>query len=459
MKAITRILAILLLVSGITFRVDASSSRTDDVVIGVAMQGQQIVVAGTTRAAEGAPGDLFVLRYDYDGSPDTTFGPKRDGKVVFDLGGDDNAVGVVVTGARILVAATSRAAKDADSDIAVARFSWDGNPDKGFGRDNSGKVITDVATVSNPNAARSEDTAANLDAWVRDENSPSDSLALVAGTTRATAESAGDAVLVRYDVNGHLDTSFGARNGVITTDYGADDHAAGVLLQNSGSIVVVGGTKVSTEATEMLVLATHFDSGALDKRFGGAGTGIAISGDSEIPGSGVVLGLMKTEEIVIVGVRDDDLSVSRYISAGKLSGQLDPRFGTKGKVRTDLVVDGKSGLDSAGGVVLDNTDRVLVVSTTRISKEAPGRLTVVRYNADGRLHTDLAKKGYLVDLAIPGDTEGTGVLADSSAQIVAVGTTRAPGSADRDVLVARYRFTGDPDPGFNKTGRIVTNIG
>lgn len=173
-----------------------------------------------------------------------------------------------------------------------------------------------------------------------------------------------------------------------------------------------------------------------------------------------MLGIMSSDNIVIVGVHNNDLSVSRYLSVGPQAGALDPGFGGTGKVRTDMIVDGRSGVESAGGVVIDSTDHVVVVGTTRATdKEAPGRLTVTRYKIDGTLDPDLNEpKGYLVDLEIAGDTEGAGVDTTEVGQIVAVGTTRKTKDADRDVLVARYLYTGTPDTAFNKTGRAVTNI-
>jgi uncharacterized delta-60 repeat protein len=82
----------------------------------VAIQGDgKIVAAGDTSS------DFALVRYNTNGSLDTTFG--GDGKVTTDFGGSyDFAEGIAIRGDRRLVAVGCTSCSGASSDFAVARY-------------------------------------------------------------------------------------------------------------------------------------------------------------------------------------------------------------------------------------------------------------------------------------------------------------------------------------------------
>jgi hypothetical protein len=57
----------------------------------------------------------------------------------------------------------------------------------------------------------------------------------------ANRSAAGDFAVARLNANGALDASFGSA-GVATVDFGGDDDADAIIVQETGEILVVGTT-------------------------------------------------------------------------------------------------------------------------------------------------------------------------------------------------------------------------
>src|SRR5262245_22188304 len=106
-----------------------------------------------------------------------------------------------------------------------------------------------------------------------------------------------DIAVVRYDTDGSLDTSFGGGDGIVVTDVNGDDAAYSVAIQTDQKIVVGGTIDGFTQA----VLLRYDTAGTLDTSFGG-GDGIttttigdgaiffdlAIQGDGSIVAAGAM---------------------------------------------------------------------------------------------------------------------------------------------------------------------------
>jgi uncharacterized delta-60 repeat protein len=101
----------------------------------------RIVVAGYTNSATGGTNDFGVLRYNTDGSLDTSFGVA--GKVTTDFGGNHDYGNDVAlqTDGKIVVAGQGFGPNNTTgSDFVMARYNVDGSLDGTFGT--GGKVIT-----------------------------------------------------------------------------------------------------------------------------------------------------------------------------------------------------------------------------------------------------------------------------------------------------------------------------
>ena len=90
--------------------------------------------------------DISLVRYDTNGNPDATFG--NNGIVITDLGGFDNAFSVALQAdSKIVVSGNTGAA--GFTQTAVLRYNTNGSPDTTFGPTLKGNVIIQLAGPSN----------------------------------------------------------------------------------------------------------------------------------------------------------------------------------------------------------------------------------------------------------------------------------------------------------------------
>ncbi len=234
----------------------------------------KIVAAG---AADNATDrDFAVVRYESNGTLDTSF--NGTGKVMTPIGtsGDvGNAVALQADG-KIVVAGTSSIGSD--TDFAVVRYRTDGTLDPLF--NGTGKVTVSIG------AAGDDATGVAVQANGR---------IVVAGTS-AAAVGAEDIALVRLLPDGSLDTSFDG--GRVTTSISTNrDFIYGMALQSDGKILVAGGTDEGSDTG--FAILRYLPTGLLDLNFsefgialvdfglGSRARAIALQGDGKIVAAGL----------------------------------------------------------------------------------------------------------------------------------------------------------------------------
>lgn len=203
---------------------------SDDDVRGLAIQSDgKIVVAGS---ADSTIGNAALARYLPDGSLDPTFG--ANGTALSDIG-TDVVNGVAITpGGTILIAGTRGGPNG--SDVIVASFAPNGVPNRGFGQ--GGVADADLSGHDDFGNDLVLDAHGNI---------------VVVGTSGAPCASpdcsasppppAGpDMALVRFKPDGTLDTSF-ANRGILTADFhDAGDTGDALAIDSKGRIVAAGST-------------------------------------------------------------------------------------------------------------------------------------------------------------------------------------------------------------------------
>jgi uncharacterized delta-60 repeat protein len=307
---------------------------------GVALQADAKIVVGNDGFA--------AARYNSDGSFDTSFG--TGGSVPALETGGSLAYGVVVEPDGKIVAS------GASGNFGLARFDSGGNLDPSFG-------IGGQATASFGGSA--------IDA--HSLVAQPDGKLLVAGSVE-TAEGE-DFALVRYNIDGSLDATFGT-GGKVTRDFSEDDEISGVALQADGKIVVAGTT------TAAGVLVRYNANGSIDSSFGIGGK-VTTDAASSVERPEIVT-IQSDGKIVVAGYSfvsgsKTDFALARYNS----NGSLDSSFGSGGKVLTDIGAI----TDDPTSIVIQPDGKILVVGTSGPIGAGPSDLGLVRYNSDGSLDT------------------------------------------------------------------------
>jgi uncharacterized delta-60 repeat protein len=309
----------------------------------------KIVVAG--EATVGTQKGFALIRYDNDGSIDTSFG--NDGKVVSTFSDRDSRGYEIVVqpDGKIVVAGDSFHSPVpplTDSDFALARYNGDGSLDPGFG--SGGLVITDFFGGS--------DGARSL---VRQR----DGKLIAAGYAHTDFDEAGDFALARYNLDGTLDTTFGPNgDGKVATDFSSDTEAVqSITVQPDGSIVVAGYVFLETgeENNHGFALARYGADGRLDASFGTDGKAITdLSSNGDLAASVVVQanGKILAGGYANFELADDnlDFALVRY----NADGSLDSAFGSDGKV----IIDVSPGFDTIAAMTLQADGKLLAAGST-----------------------------------------------------------------------------------------------
>ena len=272
----------------------------------------------------------------------------------------------------------------------------------------------------------------------------------------------GDAfTIIRYNVNGSLDTSFGGGLGYVTTPFGTGDEATGVVLQSDGKIVA-GGT-VLLAGLRQFAAMRYNTNGTLDTTFNAAGTtpGVITTVLVAQASSANGIALQTDGKILLAGKTEIAGAWSRFgLVRYTANGTLDTTFGAGG---TGIVTLSSisAGNDSGQAVALQSDGKIVVAGYS--NNGAIDRFATVRYTINGIL--DTATFGNGLGYVVTELNAGAVVLFSSSAwalviqsdqKIVVGGSTS---SVDTTCALARYTTAGVLDPSFGAgVGYVTTPI-
>ena len=384
----------------------------------------RVVAAGFAHTNDSIVSDFAVTRYDGAGVLDAAFG--IGGRVRTDFGGRfDEALAVAVQpDGRIVVAGSSSDATG--SDMAVARYTSDGNLDATF--DGDGMALVEFGAEASARAvALQRDGKVVLAGRV--------DLPFGAGCCVS------DFALARLTRAGVPDTSFSG-DGRVVTDFlpGADngpDAAHAVLVQADGRILAAGSGAAGGASIDFAVARYRAD-GSLDPTFSNDGRvtsdfvgffdeirDLAVDGEGRIVAGGQSCELPGTSDEVC------DFGLARYTARGT----LDPRFGRRGRVRTDLGADLSEGIR---GVVVQQPGN-WIVAAGQTSGPGGADVGLARYRSDGRLDRGFGVDGVVVTPVSPSTDEVGGLALAPASRVVVAGTTAVAQSFG--FFVSRYRLT------------------
>lgn len=393
--------------------------------------------------------DFALVRYNLDGTLDSSFGSS--GTVTTNFGGSEEIEDIIIQSDGKIVVVGFTTAGASTQNFAIARYNTDGSLDTSF---NPGGALGDVPNVA---GLLNLDITGGVD-FVKGVALQQDQKMVIVGGDGISD----DAIVIRLNSNGSLDTTFnaggvlgGAPNtaGIITFDFGVTD-ASEVAIANDGSIFVVGSGEPDGTTHQMLLKLTQFAT--FDTEFGtgigdifdGSGTVFDKFGATSLQGKSIALQL---DGKILVGsnwfmTNDNRFAVARYNS----DGTLDSAFGADASGAFDgsgFTVTDFAGfpLGTASELGIQSTGKIVFGGAVRTTTVGSAQFAVVRYNINGTL-----------DNTFDGDGRALTALGDSGARSLAVqfddkvllaGT--GDGASSRDIVTARYTTDSVVDPTAN----------
>ncbi|MCX5607622.1 calcium-binding protein [Streptomyces sp. NBC_00047] len=374
----------------------------------------KILTVGTLTPAEGGDSAFSLLRYNADGSPDTTFG---DGGAVATTisSGDSGQALTLQPDGKIVVAGSSIVEQNgiAWGQFTLLRYLPNGTLDTTFG--DAGRVFPDFGQGSSGAAVR----------------------VLGNGRILAAGGAQGGFALARLMPDGSLDNTFGGGDGRVTSPFAVGGASVQDLaLQSDGTIVAVGtaGYVPPAYSTDV-VMARYTPDGSPDTGFDGDGQLLLDWGTAIDAANGVVL--QPDSKIVVSGYSSEGFTTARF----NTNGTPDTTFGGDGRVGTTF----EAGSGVANDVALQS-DGKIVAAGGGAGTGDPHDFAVVRYNTDGSLDSTFSGDGKVTTDVGPfyeDDWEqGQALVIQPDGKLVVAGVTE-DGTA-RGVI--RYEVSGTTPP-------------
>jgi uncharacterized delta-60 repeat protein len=309
--------------------------------------------------------------------------------------------------------------------LSITARSAPGDLDTSFGT--GGKVITDV------NNQRNEARKAVIQ---------SDGKIIVGGGISGTNT---DFLLVRYNTNGSLDSTFGSGGIVITDNNGNSDNLGALAIQADGKILAFGNTG-RTGVTPGVLLVRYNTDGTLDNSFGTGGMASASFGNFIHFGYSLVI--QPDGKIVGVGATRDSANLPvMFAIRFNMDGTLDTGFDTDGKVTVSF---GGTDVGSASSVNLQ-PDGKLVLAGITDDPVTFRDFALARLNGDGSLDSSFGSGGKVTT-----NVDRSDGVSDSAIQpdgkIVLVGYS----NTGSKIALVRYKIDGNIDETFGNGGKVET---
>jgi uncharacterized delta-60 repeat protein len=266
------------------------------------------------------------------------------------------------------------------------------------------------------------------------------------GKVVAVGHDGGDFVVMRYNVDGTLDSGFGT-GGRVTTAIGTEtDEAHGVAIQGDGKIIVAGFAQ--TSGMRSMAVVRYLSNGTLDTTFDGDGKAVSLVGAFGGEGRDVVL---QSDGKIVVGGdywsgTDTDFALVRFNS----DGSLDTSFGTGGIVT--VAQPGRH--DEAACVALAPDGKIVLAGHYQQGTDYV--IELARFQTNGVLDTTFSGDG-IQTTQIGAAERAHDVVVQPDGKIVLVG--QGPGGGGNDGRVIRYKANGDLDETFSDDGHVGLSMG
>ena len=344
----------------------------------------KIIQVGNLYNYNGYPSVIIALRYNANGSLDGTFGTNGIAFSSFYQNHSYVSNAVLQTDGKIVVVGNFN--NNQGDDLILVRFKNNGSLDSSFGI--NGQLVTAIGASSDD--ARS--LALQPDGKI-----------VVAGVSTDTTSLCQiqsyfpQAVVVRFNSNGSIDSSFGQKGKVFSGTGNYKDFANNVAAQPDGKILVAGtafydcscvagyygGLEWYCQKSFFLLQRFNADVSP-DITFGKNGKAT----DSLLLNEPSEMILQSDGKIVVTAGVQNGFVVERY----NIDGSPDNSFGTAGKIFTKIANDGDYLVLNSAAIQPDGK----IVLVGGLNNNATANFVVVRYNSDGSLDSQFNTNGIAV---------------------------------------------------------------
>lgn len=436
-----------------------TSLQETDIAYGEGIQSDgKIVVGGFSRGPAPATGyELAMVRYNSDGTLDSTFGTA--GSVVDTLGKNSMIFDMLVEPNGKIVASGQ-----ANGGAAVVRFNSDGSLDSTFGSGGvalaqgqpdgqaqalveqaNGKYVIGAlvggATFGTPNVFTVErftgetpPTTSGIADVTVPAGSTSQTISLSSDFTGGSVPDNQLSYSLVGDTNPALFSATTINSGTLTLAFAPNQTGNSLLTVRAGD---PDGDFVDA-SFQVTVVSASTDNG-----FGTAGISSAMfPGGSAEPHA---MALQSDGRVIEAGWLSSASPRSLALARFKPDGSLDASFGNTGEVVTPVSLP-SYGLENglAMSVLVQADGKIVVAGSLNATN-----LLLTRFNADGTLDTSFGAGGFVI-------SPGVGyaqVLEQPDGKLVAAGYSAS------GFVVARYNNDGTPDTTFNIGGATTIPIG
>ncbi|MFO1349102.1 MAG: hypothetical protein U1F12_11050 [Pseudomonadales bacterium] len=256
-----------------------------------------------------------------------------------------------------------------------------------------------------------------------------------------------DCALVRYNKDGSLDETFGEK-GIVTMGFGTkDDTCLSIIQQADGKLVVAGEAAMSNGNDKADFALARFNAdGSLDSSFGTGGKVTTDFNGTVNNGRSVIQ--LADGKLLMVGYSDYNFALTRY----NTDGSLDTTFDTDGKLFVDIASD----RDYAISVLQQADGQLVLAGYTNVNPGNKTNFVVVRLNLDGSFDTSFNSTGKLVLSVDSNNNTAAKVIQQADGKLVLAGSTI---TSSKHMALVRLNTDGSLDTGFGGGGKVIANIG
>ena len=284
----------------------------------------------------------------------------------------------------------------------------------------------------------------------------SDGKIVAGGFAETDSENQYAFAIVRFNVDGTVDSTFGTGGQVIalldqTPDPQADDFGSSLVIYPDDGTIVLGGTSQNGAAAQKKFALVSTDKnghvGFLKlNNFTGTSNDTLHS-----------LSLQSDGKIVAGGYSAEGFNESLALARYAPNGELDTSFGTDGRVTTSI-----AGATQARGnsVAIKSNGKILLGGYARFGTFATqyDNFVLAQYNTDGSLDTDFGDNGLVIVgfIAETSNDQAYSVAVQDNGKIILAGFVEV---GLRDFSMYRFNIDGSIDTTFGTNGKVSTDFG